>query len=298
MALDPETWYEMLKSDDIQVSSEEDVVDAVLRFSAQFEEEKRLKILEKLLPCIRFPVLGPDYIVEKFEQNPALQAVPNLHTLLHETYKYKAYPTAPTKYIKTRPRKGTMMWDTANPDFSLSSDKLTATNDHRQNIWSNVRCLPMFPDGISYREFKVKFTSYIMVGVETKDNSVTNRTYNQYPGQTTNGWSWYSAGQTYHANVCNQTQAPFSTGDTVGILLDTVNGKLQFYRNGTTTNANFSNLPKGKEFYAVMSTYSQGDSVTIIPGRNFPKKLPTGWDVQEAELKAKRKTKAPAFSFM
>lgn len=156
-----------------------------------------LPLSETLLTTSFFPVLGSEYLVEKFEQNPALQGVPNLHTLLHETYKYKAYPNAPTKYIKTKPRKGTMMWDNSNPDFSFSSDRLTATNDHRQNvmqlvllreltfcfqIWSNVRCLPVLPEGISYREYKVKFTSYIMVGCETKDNFQINRSYNQYPG--------------------------------------------------------------------------------------------------------------------
>lgn len=46
MELDPETWAEMLKSDDIQIQSEEDAYTAVLRYANQFEKEKRDKALE------------------------------------------------------------------------------------------------------------------------------------------------------------------------------------------------------------------------------------------------------------
>jgi hypothetical protein len=51
-------------------------------------------------------VLGADYLIQKIETNPQLQEVPNLTALLHETYKYKAYPDAPVKLIQTKPRKG------------------------------------------------------------------------------------------------------------------------------------------------------------------------------------------------
>lgn len=54
--LDPETWAEMLKSDEIQVTSEEEVFNAVMRYSAQFDKEKRIKALETVLPIVFQPL--------------------------------------------------------------------------------------------------------------------------------------------------------------------------------------------------------------------------------------------------
>jgi len=289
MSLDVETWIEMLKTDDVQVNSEEDVLEAVIRYSDQFDEEKRVEVLEKTLPHIRFPVLSSQYLIEKVEQNQKLQNVKILHKLLHETYKYKAYPEGKSYQIPTKPRKGSVMWDSENsPDIDISTDKFTAKNSKRQNSWTNARCLPPFIEGITYREFKVTFNSYMMIGVETKECKGV-RTYNQYPGQTSYGWCWYSAGQTYHSNQCTQAQSPFISGDTVGILLNTTEGKAAFYRNGKPVLANFSSIPKGKEIYAVISFYDIGDTATIIPGQPVPKDLPRSWGGNSEKRRSSRR---------
>jgi len=278
MGLEVDTWVEMLKSDDIQVHTEEDVFDAVLRYADQFDLKKRLEVLEKTLPHVRFQILSSQFLVEKVENNPKLNGVNIIHQLLHETYRYKAYPSGNAS-AKTKPRKGSIMWDNeGSPDVEISGDKFTAKNTQRQNTWTNARCMPPFIEGISYREFKVTFSSYLMVGVETKDNFSKNlRSYNQYPGQTPNGWSWYSAGQTYHANQCVQAQSPFISGDTVGVLLDSNEGKIAFYKNREVVTASFASLPKNVELCAVVSFYNTGDTATIIPGRSLPTELPSGW---------------------
>jgi len=300
--LDVDTWVEMLKSDDIQVISEEEVFSAILRYANQEQDkQKRFERLEKMLPHVRFTMLSTTFLFESVEKNPALEGVRNIHQLLHETYRYRAFPAGAHTTFKTNPRRGTMMFDveSCNPSISISQDKLTATNNNRQNTWCNIRCFPPYSEGISYREFKLKFTNYVMVGVETKDSNTAN--LNQYPGQSPNGWCWYSAGQTYHANNCVQSQSPFSSGDTVGVLVDTFNNKIAFYRNGKPVKAAFSGLPKDTVLYPVISFYNSADTATIVPGKVVPNKYPKDWNlgstITEKNKKAdvtmkRRKTKS------
>ena len=176
-----------------------------------------------------------------------------------------------------------MMWDTehCSTNITISSDKLLATNGNRQNTWCNVRGFPAFVEGISYREFKLKFTNYLMIGVETKECKAYSM--NQYPGQTSYGWCLYSTGQTYHASNCVQQQSPFSSGDTVGILVDTLEGRVAYYRNGKVVKATFTGLPKNTPLFPVVSFYSVNDTATIVPGKNVPNKYPKGWGLNKDE---------------
>jgi len=285
MQLDVDTWVEMLKSDEVQVASEEDIVEALLRYANQFEKEKRLQVLEKTLPFVRYVVLSNEFLIEKVENNEQLKGIPILHRLLHLTYRYKAYPAAPTELYNVKPRRGSVMFDKehSNASVNLSTDRLTATYNGTPNTWSTARVFPSFTD-MSYREFKVKFTSYIMVGFETKDNSTStwSSNYSQYSGQLGDGYSWYSAGQTYHANVATQAQSPYTSGDSVGILFDTVNGRALCYRNGKATKAQFLNLPKGKEYFPTVSFYGPADSATLNTNAQMPKP-PKGWKVPETK---------------
>jgi len=284
MQLDVETWAEMLKSDDLQVSSEEDIVEALLRYANQFDKEKRIQVLEKTLPYVRFVVLSNEFLIEKVENNELLKGVPGLHRLLHLTYRYKAYPTSTTELYSVKPRRGSVMFDKehSNPSVTLSNDRLTATYNGTPNTWSTARVFPSFSD-MTYREFKVKFTSYMMVGFEGKETSTPWSTnYSQYSGQLGDGYSWYSAGQTYHANVATQAQSVYASGDNVGILFDTVGGRAFCYRNGKATKAQFLNLPKGKEYFPTISFYGPADSATLNTNAQMPK-LPKGWKLPDGK---------------
>jgi len=240
-------------------------------------ESKRKDVLEKCLPSVRFAVLSSEYLIEHVEDNLYLQNIPILHQILHEAYRYKAYPSAPTS-LRIYPRKGTIMFDPENSHISvsISTDKLTASNKHSASgYWINARCFPAF-EGISYREFEISFGNYCMIGVESSEGSSSKAS--QYPGQTPYGWSWYSIGQTYHNNACVQANATFTSGDTVGMLVDSNKGKVVFYRNGKSTNAKFDNIPPNSKLFPVITFYSPGDKATVLSGRNFPSKLPKGWE--------------------
>jgi len=291
--LDVETWIEMLKSDEVQVPSEEHLFNALMRYADQFEGPKRLEVLEKTLPHIRFVMLSSEFLIDKVEQNEALKPVKILHQVLHETFRYKAYPNSGVfGSINIHPRKGSFTFDAEclNPKIKLSSDKMKATNTNQQNLWTTVRCSPPISSGIWYKEFKVRFTNYLMFGIETAENQGPLKA-NQYSGQSASGWTWYSPGQLYHGGSVSQTQSPFSSGDTLGILADLNKGKVAFYRNGTLTNTRINNLPTGQEFCFCMSFYAFNDCATIVPTSSLPEKTPSGWHLPAQKKKASKDDK-------
>eukprot|EP01119_Soliformovum_irregulare_P025109 TRINITY_DN91_c0_g1_i2.p1 TRINITY_DN91_c0_g1~~TRINITY_DN91_c0_g1_i2.p1 ORF type:complete len:359 (-),score=91.41 TRINITY_DN91_c0_g1_i2:629-1705(-) len=104
-SMEPDTWAEMINSDDIEVSTEEEVFEAVIRYATQFEGEKRNEVLNKLLPLIRYPHMEMSYVMANIENNPLLVSLPITHKILHETYRYMAFPNAPSSF-KTNYRKG------------------------------------------------------------------------------------------------------------------------------------------------------------------------------------------------
>lgn len=286
--LDVETFTEMIKSDDLQVKSEEDVLQAVLQYAEKQPENKRKEMLSQILPSVRFAVLSGEFLMENIEENPIFSNVPIVHQLLHEAYRYKAYPAAPTS-LKIFPRKGTIMFEAENShvSISISSDKLTAVNKHSASgYWITARCFPAC-EGICYREFTVHYQNYLMIGLESEEGN-SGKT-SQYPGQTPYGWCWYSPGQTYHNNQCLQASATFSPGDTIGLLVDTNKGKMVFYKNGKITPAKFDNLSTSSKLYPAITFYSPGDKATIQTSRSWPNKLPKGWDVDKKPFPTKFK---------
>ena len=44
----------------------------VVRYADQFEKSKRIETLEKVLPCVRFPLLSSEFLVDHVEENPKL----------------------------------------------------------------------------------------------------------------------------------------------------------------------------------------------------------------------------------
>lgn len=276
--LDPETFAEMIKSDDLQIRSEEDVLQTVIKYVEKQPDAKRREQLERILPSVRWAILSGEFLIDHVEDNPILQNVPIVHSILHETYRYKAYPAAPTS-LRIFPRKATIMFDaeSSHTSVEISADRLTASNKHTASgYWINARCFPAC-EGICYREFQITFTNYLMIGVETADGNSAKAT--QYPGQTAYGWCWYSIGQTYHNNLCVQANATFTSGDTIGLLVDSNKGKIVFYRNGKATNAKFDNITANTKLFPVITFYAPGDKATIMTSKSWPSKLPKGWDV-------------------
>jgi len=264
MDLDAETWTEMLKSDEIKVTSEEEIFKAVIRYANQHRDKRDL-ILEQVLPSIRFPLLPTKFLVEKVEGDLTLQHLPCLHKLLHETYRYKAYPASVTSF-RTKMRKGTHWFDTTSlPGGVVASDEnRTVSVQGNGAQLRTIKALPSFDEGVSYREFKVvqMSTSGLWIGV-AHDGVIP---ITGYPGQVANSWGYEgTGGQLYQSGALTPIPGgTYSSGDRVGILCVPGDQKLELYKNGKMMYSvtNF-NVGKSKVFPYV-ALYTVGDSVTIL----------------------------------
>ncbi|KAL4624735.1 kelch-like protein 6 isoform X1 [Arapaima gigas] len=77
----------LLKRDDLNVTEEEQVFEAVLHW-VQAHEEERLPTLPHLLYHVRLPLLNPWYFVEKVEGDPLVRRCPEAFPLLQEARRY------------------------------------------------------------------------------------------------------------------------------------------------------------------------------------------------------------------
>jgi len=260
--LEPSTWAEMLKSDELQVSSEEKLFESVIKYASQFadDQDKQKAVLELLLPHIRFPYLSGTYLVEKVEGEPAVKDLPLLHSLLHEAYKYKIMPTA-IKNERTQPRKG-FRFDPQGCHSSITiSDNGLKASLLNTSGWFSVRTVQPLVPGCDYVEFKVEGGTNIMLGLATDDCPLTG-----YCGQYSNGWQFYTNGQVYHNGGCPSNGASYAVGDTLGVHLDFGQGKITWYKNGSST-ATLSGVPTSltKPLYPVASFSAMGNSVSVKP---------------------------------
>jgi len=273
--LPPSTWAEMLRSDDLQIRSEEQLFEAVIRYANQFkgDKEKRDQALTTILPFVRFPFLSPKFLVKNVEGDKTIADLPIVHELLHETYRHKVYPTS-VKTIRTRPRKG-FIFDEENtaPGLTLSEDK-TKLSLASGGSWLNGRALlPLTPDN-PYCEFKIEYgsASQIMVGVIQGTCATTG-----YAGQYANGWTYYSAGQIYHAGgTLPSVGQAYGTGDVIGCFMDFEKNVLTFYKNGTEA-CHADNMPTnldGKNgLFPSVSINSPPNAVSLVPRPQPPESL-------------------------
>jgi len=266
-ALEPSTWVEMLKSDELKISSEEKLFECVIAYADQFKDDqhKRDAALELLLPHIRFPFLSGTYLVEKVETIESIQHLKALHSLLHEAYKYKIMPTA-INNDRTRARKG-FRFDPQNchSSITLSQDGLKASLINTSG-WFSVRTLQPLTPGADYVEFKVEGGTNIMLGVATSECALTG-----YCGQYNNGWQLYTNGQVYHNGGCPANGATYAVGDTLGVHLDFSSGKITWYKNGQST-ATLTGVPTSgnKPLYPAASFSAMGNAVSVKPRASRP----------------------------
>lgn len=268
MELDADTWSEMLKSDDILVNAEEDIFDSVMKYCDQFvsDKEKRDRCLTKILPSVRFPLLSNQFLVERIEQNKSLQHIPLVQTLLHETFRYKAYPSCkPRQSIK--PRKSFCSFDIeGSPNtIKISADGKTATYIGGTALgWVTTNVLPSFAQESRYMEFKINTAGSggVFVGV----GSVVQNGINV--GSTTTSWGYMSTGQLYVNGSVATHYVGFTSGDRIGVFYEVVKGnrKLQFYKNGVSLGdvASFNNIStSGTTLYPQVTYYTSNDSMSI-----------------------------------
>jgi hypothetical protein len=265
LSLNPNTWAEMLKSDDLVIGSEEALYEAVLDFVESFDEEKKQAVLLQLLPHIRFPLIRPKYLVENIETNEDLQKLPIFHEILHETYRCKMYAGSTAKIICARPRFSYQRFDKqrCSSYITLSDDDMKASLNSSAG-WQNVCCERPFSEQYSYIEWKMESGTNCMLGVVDGPVATTG-----YAGQYNNGWTYYSHGQIYHAGGTPYNGTRYQAGDTIGVKVDISEGKMEFYRNGQLS-ATVTGVPKSDALYPVACFSAQGDAVSIVPNAQPP----------------------------
>jgi len=117
----------------------------------------------------------------------------------------------------------------------LTNGNLTATNSNTNNNWySTIGTLALPTSSKIYWEFTCGLISTTderaMIGVGTANTSLTN-----FVGLDANSYGYYSlSGNTFNNNNPLTYGASYTTGDVIGIALDTGAGTLTFYKNGTS----------------------------------------------------------------
>jgi len=265
--LKPAAWVEMLKADDLQIKSEQQVYEAVVRYADQFatEPEKRDHILGLILPCVRFPFIPPKYLIEVVEGQESIQHLPIVRDLIYEALKYKLYPTAiPADCPRIRPRCGFRFdSDNCHNNLTLAEDntKVTVT---AAGGWMNVITKEPFTPYQNYIEFKVTGTGNYMLGLVS---GKVDR--NSYAGQYSNGWTYYSPGQLYHNSGTPQTGQSYTTGDRIGVAVDFESSQFMFYKNDQLS-ITVTGVTLGADLYPIACMSSNNESVQILPNSVQP----------------------------
>jgi len=259
LSLKVSTWSEMLKSDDLQIRSEEKLFECVLQYVDQFADEpqKRLDALKTLLPGIRYTYLRARYIVQNIESNQSIQS-DLLHQLLHETYRYRMFPKSSTNF-KTIPRKGFQRFDKEHCSATIRLDEEEERCTLTGSGWQNVRCVVPFSVSYAYCEFKVEQGPNVMIGVVDGDCA-----RNGYAGQYGNGWTYYSQGGMYHSGNTPSTGQTYDVGDHVGVKVDSVEGTVTFYKNGRLSTS-ATGLPKSSmSLYPIVCLSAMNNCVSLV----------------------------------
>eukprot|EP01090_Pellita_catalonica_P017318 TRINITY_DN51_c0_g1_i1.p1 TRINITY_DN51_c0_g1~~TRINITY_DN51_c0_g1_i1.p1 ORF type:complete len:488 (-),score=75.26 TRINITY_DN51_c0_g1_i1:370-1833(-) len=217
--LEPTTWAEMLRSDNIEIQSEEQLFEAVMSYSDQFANEvvkesgesRRDQVLTLLLPFVRWPFMSPKYLVNVIEKDSSLTHLPIVHDLMHEAFRYKVYPDIFSKTVRMRARMGFRF------DKSRCHNNISLTDEDRRAFlataggWMNVVCVEEMSRYQNYIEWKVE-SGNMMLGAVIGGCSTTG-----YAGQWANGWTYYSpGGQVYHQNGTPATGTSYTQGDSIG----------------------------------------------------------------------------------
>lgn len=127
------------------------------------------------MPHIRYQYLSGRYILQNLEKNDTVNKLPVLQDMLHETYRVKLFPKAPTSFV-CRARKGLvsthsltallmslLFFLSSIPGFQRfdrehNSSSIKLEDDEEKCTlqgagWQNVRCIIPFSAKYKYCEF-------------------------------------------------------------------------------------------------------------------------------------------------
>uniref|UniRef100_A0A3Q2TNY1 Kelch-like family member 24a n=1 Tax=Fundulus heteroclitus TaxID=8078 RepID=A0A3Q2TNY1_FUNHE len=94
-----------ISSEQLYVSREESVFEAVMRW-VHHNKEQRKTMLESLLQNVRLPLMHPTYFVQHVEADDIIQKSPDIYHLLHEARRYHVFGNE-VRSPRTCPRRST-----------------------------------------------------------------------------------------------------------------------------------------------------------------------------------------------
>jgi len=240
----------------------------VIKYCDKFiSDTERDRALTKILPSVRFPLLSNQFLIDRIEQNKALQHIPMVETLLHETFRYKAYPACkPSQSVTPRKCYCSFVHELKPVTIKVSPDGKTATYIGGTALgWVTTNVNPCFGDENRYLEFKINVVGSggIFVGVGSTLANGMN------VGSTSTSWGYMSTGQLYVNGTVNTHYVGYAGGDRIGVhyRVNKGNKELTFYKNdvslGDVTTFNNSTT-SGTKLYPQITFYTSNDSVSII----------------------------------
>lgn len=109
LLLSSECVAHLLSSDDLNVTSESQIFDALSAW-AEYDEENRKQFLPRLLGFVRLPLLAPEFLVDKVEMSSLFRDMGPCRELIIEAMKYQLLPKRrfQLQNSRTTPRKSTV----------------------------------------------------------------------------------------------------------------------------------------------------------------------------------------------
>ncbi|XP_068702391.1 kelch-like protein 5 isoform X2 [Montipora capricornis] len=176
--LNAECVGQLLKSEDLNVTSESQIFEALCVW-AEHDEQNRKRFLAKLLGFVRLPLLTPEFLVDKVEMSSLFRDMSPCRELIIEAMKYQLLPKRrfQLQNSRTSPRRSTVgkLYVVGGMDSSKGAIQIEHY-DPRKNQWSVVA--PMVTRRLQFDVAVVGGNLYIVGGRDGLKTLNTVECYN------------------------------------------------------------------------------------------------------------------------
>lgn len=176
--LNAECVGQLLKSEDLNVTSESQIFEALCVW-AEHDEQSRKRYLAKLLGFVRLPLLTPEFLVDKVEMSSLFRDMSPCRELIIEAMKYQLLPKRrfQLQNSRTTPRRSTVgkLYVVGGMDSSKGAIQIEHY-DPRKNQWSVVA--PMVTRRLQFDVAVVGGNLYIVGGRDGLKTLNTVECYN------------------------------------------------------------------------------------------------------------------------
>lgn len=176
--LSAECVAQLLSSDELNVTSESQIFDALEKW-AEHDEEHRKKFLARLLGLVRLPLLESDFLVDRVEMSPLFRDIGPCRELIIEAMKYQLLPKRrfQLQNSRTTPRRSTVgkLFVVGGMDSSKGAIQIEQY-DPRKNQWSVVS--PMVTRRLQFDVAVLNGSLYVVGGRDGLKTLNTVECYN------------------------------------------------------------------------------------------------------------------------